>query len=196
MGSLVGTSLERYDFFLYGTASALVFDKLFFPNLDPLVGTLLAFATYAIGFIARPLGGLGFGHFGDRVGRKQVLVVTLLIMGTATFLIGALPTYQAIGVAAPILLVVLWTVRRTNVESVVRWSRELQPHLHQVSLYRTVVQIPAVVTKRWYREASQWCRRADDDRCTRFGCGDPGSSLSRIWPYWSSPSPRWAVARL
>jgi len=105
--SLVGTSLEWYDFFLYGTASALVFNKLFFPNFDPLVGTLLAFATYAVGFIARPLGGLVFGHFGDRVGRKQVLIVTLLIMGIATFLIGALPTYQAIGVAAPILLVVL-----------------------------------------------------------------------------------------
>jgi metabolite-proton symporter len=105
--SLVGTSLEWYDFFLYGTASALVFNKLFFPNFDPLVGTLLAFATYAVGFIARPLGGLVFGHFGDRVGRKQVLIATLLIMGAATFLIGALPTYQAIGVAAPILLVVL-----------------------------------------------------------------------------------------
>ncbi|HKO84240.1 MAG TPA: MFS transporter [Actinomycetota bacterium] len=107
VASLVGTSLEWYDFFLYGTASALVFNKLFFPNFDPLVGTLLAFATYAVGFIARPLGGLVFGHFGDRVGRKQVLIVTLLIMGIATFLIGALPTYQAIGVAAPILLVVL-----------------------------------------------------------------------------------------
>ena len=107
VASLIGTSLEWYDFFLYGTASALVFDKLFFPNFDPLVGTLLAFATYAVGFIARPLGGLVFGHFGDRVGRKQVLIVTLLIMGIATFLIGALPTYQAIGVAAPILLVVL-----------------------------------------------------------------------------------------
>ena len=84
-----------------------MFNKLFFPTFDPLVGTLLAFATYAVGFIARPLGGLVFGHFGDRVGRKQVLIVTLLIMGIATFLIGALPTYQAIGVAAPILLVVL-----------------------------------------------------------------------------------------
>jgi hypothetical protein len=80
VASLVGTSLEWYDFFLYGTASALVFNKLFFPNFDPAVGTLLAFATYAVGFIARPLGGIVFGHFGDRVGRKQVLVVTLLIM--------------------------------------------------------------------------------------------------------------------
>ena len=97
VASLVGTSLEWYDFFLYGTASALVFNKLFFPNFDPAVGTLLAFATYAVGFIARPLGGIVFGHFGDRVGRKQVLVVTLLIMGIATFLIGLLPTYATIG---------------------------------------------------------------------------------------------------
>jgi len=107
VASLIGTSLEWYDFFLYGTASALVFNQLFFPQFDPVTGTLLAFATYAVGFVARPLGGIVFGHFGDRVGRKQVLVTTLLIMGAATFLIGALPTYGAIGVAAPILLVVL-----------------------------------------------------------------------------------------
>lgn len=105
--SLIGTSLEWYDFFLYGTASALVFNQLFFPQFDPAVGTLLAFATFAVGFVARPLGGIVFGHFGDRVGRKQVLVVTLLIMGGATFLIGALPSYATIGVAAPILLVAL-----------------------------------------------------------------------------------------
>jgi metabolite-proton symporter len=107
VASLIGTSLEWYDFFLYGTASALVFNKLFFPQFDPVTGTLLAFATYAVGFVARPLGGIVFGHFGDRVGRKQVLITTLLIMGTATVLIGALPTYDRIGVAAPILLVVL-----------------------------------------------------------------------------------------
>jgi metabolite-proton symporter len=107
LASLIGTSLEWYDFFLYGTASALVFNKLFFPNFEPAVGTLLAFATYAVGFVARPLGGIVFGHFGDRVGRKQVLVVTLLIMGIATFLIGLLPTYATIGVIAPILLVAL-----------------------------------------------------------------------------------------
>ena len=105
LASLIGTSLEWYDFFLYGTASALVFNKLFFPNFEPAVGTLLAFATYAVGFVARPLGGIVFGHYGDKVGRKQVLVVTLLIMGAATFLIGLLPTYASIGVAAPVLLV-------------------------------------------------------------------------------------------
>jgi metabolite-proton symporter len=105
--SLVGTSLEWYDFFLYGSAAALIFNKLFFPKFDPLVGTLLAFATYAVGFIARPIGGVVFGHFGDKTGRKRVLVITLLIMGTATFLIGCLPTYGSIGVWAPILLVAL-----------------------------------------------------------------------------------------
>ena len=107
VASLVGTSLEWYDFFLYGTASALVFNKLFFPNFDPAVGTLLAFATYAVGFVARPLGGIVFGHFGDRVGRKQVLVVTLLIMGIATFLIGLLPTYDQVGLWAAVALVAL-----------------------------------------------------------------------------------------
>ena len=105
--SVVGTSLEWYDFFLYGTAAALVFGDLFFPDADPLVGTLLAFATYAVGFVARPFGGVIAGHFGDRAGRRNVLVVTLLVMGVATCAIGLLPTYGTIGIAAPILLVVL-----------------------------------------------------------------------------------------
>jgi len=105
--SLVGTSLEWYDFFLYGSAAALVFNELFFPSFDPLVGTLLAFATYAVGFVARPIGGVVFGNYGDRVGRRRILVVTLMLMGGATFLIGCLPTYDSIGVAAPILLVTL-----------------------------------------------------------------------------------------
>jgi MHS family shikimate/dehydroshikimate transporter-like MFS transporter len=105
--SFIGTTIEWYDFFLYGTAAALVFDKLFFPEAAPLVGTLLAFSTYAVGFAARPLGGIVFGHFGDRIGRKSMLVASLLIMGIATVLIGCLPTYGAIGVFAPILLVVL-----------------------------------------------------------------------------------------
>jgi metabolite-proton symporter len=105
--SLVGTSLEWYDFFIYATAAALVFDKLFFPGFAPLVGTLLAFATYSVGFVARPLGGVVFGHYGDKIGRKNVLVVTLLLMGVATFAVGLLPTYATIGVWAPILLVAL-----------------------------------------------------------------------------------------
>jgi len=107
VASLIGTSLEWYDFFIYGTAAALVFNKIFFPSFEPLVGTLLAFTTYAVGFISRPLGGFIFGHYGDRLGRKNVLVVTLLLMGIATFLIGLLPTYGSIGVWAPILLVAL-----------------------------------------------------------------------------------------
>jgi metabolite-proton symporter len=107
VASLIGTSLEWYDFFIYGTAAALVFNQLFFPTFEPLVGTLLAFTTYAVGFVARPVGGLVFGHYGDRIGRKNVLVVTLLLMGIATFAIGLLPTYATIGVWAPIVLVAL-----------------------------------------------------------------------------------------
>jgi len=107
IASLIGTSLEWYDFFIYGTAAALVFNKLFFPSFEPLVGTLLAFATYAVGFVARPVGGVIFGHYGDKLGRKNVLVVTLLLMGVATFAIGLLPTHATIGVWAPVLLVAL-----------------------------------------------------------------------------------------
>jgi metabolite-proton symporter len=107
IASLIGTSLEWYDFFIYGTAAALVFNKLFFPSFEPLVGTLLAFATFAVGFIARPVGGVIFGHYGDKLGRKNVLVATLLLMGIATFAIGLLPTHATIGVWAPILLVAL-----------------------------------------------------------------------------------------
>jgi MFS transporter, MHS family, shikimate and dehydroshikimate transport protein len=105
--SFIGTTIEWYDFFLYGTAAALVFGELFFPKAEPAVGTLAAFATYAVGFAARPLGGLVFGHYGDRVGRKTMLVLALMIMGTATFLIGCLPTFDSVGILAPILLVAL-----------------------------------------------------------------------------------------
>jgi metabolite-proton symporter len=105
--SLIGTTIEWYDFFLYGSAAALVFNKLFFPSFDPLVGTLLAFATYAVGFVARPLGGIVFGHFGDRIGRKKLLMWSLVMMGVATVLIGLLPGYASIGVWAPIGLIVL-----------------------------------------------------------------------------------------
>jgi MHS family shikimate/dehydroshikimate transporter-like MFS transporter len=107
----IGSCLEWYDFFIYGTAAAVVFNVLFFPELDPAVGTLVAFASFGIGFLARPLGGLFFGHFGDRIGRKNVLVTTLLLVGGATFLIGFLPTYSSIGIAAPILLVLLRLVQ-------------------------------------------------------------------------------------
>ena len=107
LASFIGTAIEWYDFFLYGTAAALVFNRLFFPTFDPTVGTLSAFGTFAVGFIARPIGGIVFGHYGDRIGRKAMLVYSLGIMGIATFLIGLLPTYESIGVWAPVLLVVL-----------------------------------------------------------------------------------------
>jgi len=105
--STVGTSIEWYDFFLYGTASALIFPDLFFPSTEPFVGVLASFTTQFVGFAARPLGAAIFGHFGDRIGRKATLITTLLFMGIATFLIGCLPTYGSIGALAPILLVVL-----------------------------------------------------------------------------------------
>ncbi|WP_428488266.1 MFS transporter [Rhodopila sp.] len=105
--SMIGTVIEWYDFLIYGTAAALVFNKLFFPSFDPATGTLAAFGTYAVGFIARPLGGTLFGHFGDRLGRKTMLMLTLLITGGGTVLIGCLPTYGQLGFAAPVLLVVL-----------------------------------------------------------------------------------------
>ncbi|MFD6415907.1 MFS transporter [Streptomyces sp. NPDC060194] len=109
--SLIGTTIEWYDFFLYGSAAALVFNELFFPSSEPLVGTLLAFLTYAIGFLARPLGGVVFGHFGDKVGRKKLLVISLLMMGGATFAMGLLPTHATIGVGAPILLTLLRVIQ-------------------------------------------------------------------------------------
>ena len=105
--SLIGTTIEWYDFYLYGTAAALVFNRLYFPTFDPFVGTLAAFATYSFGFAARPIGGIVVGHFGDRVGRKSMLVLTLTITGLATFGIGLLPTYDLIGPWAAVLLVLL-----------------------------------------------------------------------------------------
>ncbi|MDB2644017.1 MHS family MFS transporter [Luminiphilus sp.] len=106
--SLAGTSIEWYDFFLYGTAAAIIFPIAFFPqDLPPMVLLIISFSTFAVGFIARPLGGIVFGHFGDRVGRKRTLVVALMMMGVATTLIGLLPTYDSIGLAAPLCLVLL-----------------------------------------------------------------------------------------
>src|SRR5580693_5259056 len=107
VASLIGTTIEWYDFFLYGTAAALVFNKLFFPKADPITGAMLAFSTYALGFVARPVGGLVFGHFGDRIGRKRLLMFSLVLMGAASMAMGLLPTYQQIGPAAPVLLAAL-----------------------------------------------------------------------------------------
>ena len=105
--ALAGTSIEWYDFFLYATAAALVFPSAFFPDSSPTIGLILSFGTFAFGFIARPLGGVLFGHFGDRIGRKKTLVIALVMMGIASTLIGLLPTYATIGIAAPILLSLL-----------------------------------------------------------------------------------------
>ncbi|MCR6480534.1 MHS family MFS transporter [Variovorax sp. ZS18.2.2] len=105
--TMVGTAIEAFDFLAYGTAAALVFNKLFFPNFDPTVGTLAAFGTFASGMLARPLGGIVFGHFGDRLGRKSMLTLSLLMMGICTVLIGLLPTYESIGMWAAVLLVLL-----------------------------------------------------------------------------------------
>ncbi len=107
IASLVGATIEWYDFFLYGVVAGIVFNKLYFPSGDVFVATMLAYATFAVGFIARPLGGMIFGHFGDKIGRKSMLVVTLMVMGVATVLIGLLPTYDQIGIAAPLLLLFL-----------------------------------------------------------------------------------------
>ncbi|WP_433502839.1 MFS transporter [Pseudonocardia halophobica] len=109
--SFIGTAIEWYDFFLFGSAATLVFNAQFFPNLDPLTGTLAAFATFGVAFVARPLGGIVFGHFGDRLGRKQMLIMSLIMMGGGTVAIGLLPNYAQIGVAAPILLVLVRLVQ-------------------------------------------------------------------------------------
>lgn len=105
--SAIGATLEWYDFFIFGSAAALIFNKLFFPAFDPVAGTIASLATFSVGFVARPLGGIVFGHFGDRIGRKAMLVMSLTMMGGVTFLIGLLPTYASVGAAAPILLTLL-----------------------------------------------------------------------------------------
>jgi MFS family permease len=107
LASWIGSALEYYDFFIYGTGAALVFSKIFFPASDPAIGTILALATFGVGYVARPVGAFFMGHLGDKFGRKKVLVFTLLLMGVSTFLVGCLPTYNQVGVAAPIMLVIL-----------------------------------------------------------------------------------------
>jgi len=107
LAAWIGSALEYYDFFIYGTAAALVFNKVFFPDSDPATGTLLALATFGVGYAARPIGAFVLGHIGDKFGRKRVLVFTLMLMGVSTFLVGCLPTYEQVGVLAPTLLVLL-----------------------------------------------------------------------------------------
>ncbi|PLS17471.1 MFS transporter [Bacillus sp. M6-12] len=111
IASFIGTTIEWYDFYLYGTAAALVFPALFFPNFDPLYGTMAAFGSYAAGFIARPLGSMVFGHYGDKIGRKKMLTISLILMGLATFFMGLLPTYHSVGLLAPLLISLLRVVQ-------------------------------------------------------------------------------------
>jgi MFS family permease len=115
VAATIGTTIEWYDFFIYGTAAGLVFGKLYFPNSDPTVGTLLAFATYGVGFVARPVGAAIFGHYGDRIGRKATLIATLMLMGIATFLIAFVPTYDSIGIWGGIILTILRFVQGVGV---------------------------------------------------------------------------------
>ncbi len=142
--ALAGTSIEWYDFFIYGTAAATVFPALFFPKSDPLVGTLLSFSTFAVGFVARPIGGVVFGHFGDRLGRKKALVTALLLMGIATTGIGLLPTYASIGVAAPIFLILLRFIQGLAIGGqwggAVLLATESAP-LHQRGFYGSFAQL-------------------------------------------------------
>src|SRR5262245_60453091 len=115
VASTVGTVIEAYDFLLYGQVAGLVFAKLYFPASDPLVGTLQAFAIYAVGFLARPVGAAIFGHYGDRIGRKSTLIVTLMLMGLATFAVAFVPTYERIGIWGAVLLTVLRFIQGVGV---------------------------------------------------------------------------------
>jgi len=147
--SLAGTTLEFYDHFIYGSAAALVFPKLFFPQSEPLVATLLSFASYGVAFVARPLGAAVFGHFGDKLGRKSILFLTLLMMGLATFLIGCLPTFGQVGLLAPVLLVLLRIVQGLALGG--EWGgaaimvNELDPEGKRRGLLGSVVQIAAPI---------------------------------------------------
>ena len=130
--SLIGATVEWYDFFLYGVVAGIVFNQLYFPAGDPVISTLLAYTTFAVGFVTRPLGGVIFGHFGDRIGRKSMLILTLMIMGIATFLIGLVPTYAQIGVWAPIELS-LKVGDGGNREGGISWGCLTPPLLHRRS---------------------------------------------------------------
>jgi len=144
LASSIGTVIEWYDFLIYGTAAALVFNTLFFPKLDPLTGTLASLATFAVGFFARPIGGVLFGHFGDRIGRKTSLMITMIVMALGTAAVGVLPTYAQIGIWAPILLVVVRIIQGIGLGG--EWGGaslmvlEHSPS-HRRGLYGSLVQV-------------------------------------------------------
>jgi MFS transporter, MHS family, shikimate and dehydroshikimate transport protein len=172
LASFIGTTVEWYDFFLYGTASALVFNKLFFPTFAPAAGTMAAFATYAVGFFARPVGGIVFGHYGDRIGRKSMLVTTLMLMGIATFCIGLLPTYGQAGILAPVLLVALRFVQGFGVGG--EWGGAVlmaveHGHAGRRGLFASCVQAGMPVGLLLANGAFMLCSRMDESRFLAWG---------------------------
>lgn len=164
MASVAGNAMEWYDFFIYGTAAALVFGELFFPKgTDPLLGTMGAFAGFAVGFLARPLGGVVFGHIGDRYGRKLALEWTLGIMGAATFLIGLLPTYEQVGIWAPVAMVVLRVLQGAAAGG--EWGGGV------LLISEAVAASAAAISRRsasWAWPAASCCHRASS--CWRSSC--------------------------
>lgn len=161
ISSILGAVIEWYDFFLYGVVAGLFFNQLFFPDFDPRIGTMLAFATFAVGFVARPLGGVIFGHFGDKIGRKKVLILTLEIMGIATVAIGLIPSYATIGIWAPVLLILV--PPRTGHRARRRMGRG-RAHVLRI---------------RARPQACLLCQPAPDRACRSASCSPPASSASR-----------------
>jgi len=164
--SFIGTTIEWYDFFLYGTATALVFNCLFFPEFDPAIGTLAALGTFAAGYLARPIGAAILGHFGDTRGRKSMLFLTLIIMGSATFLIGALPTYAQLGALAPVLLVGLRVLQGVGLGG--EWGAAV---LMAVSTPRRTDAVFMGAGRRWGRRPACCWRRSSfwvPQRCPRI----------------------------
>lgn len=172
MASSIGTVIEWYDFLIYATAAALVFNKLFFPNIDPLLGTLAALGSYAAGFVARPLGGAVFGHFGDRVGRKSMLMISMVLMGAGTFLIGCLPTHAQIGIWAPILLVTLRLIQGIGLGG--EWGGAALMVLehspaHRRGLYGSLVQVGFPMGLVLASSAYAWVSRMPQDEFLAWG---------------------------
>lgn len=189
LASLLGATIEWYDFFLYGVVAGIVFNKLFFPTTDPFIGTILAYSTFAIGYLARPLGGFVFGHFGDKLGRKSMLVLTMLIMGLATIGIGLVPTYAQIGIAAPIILQTLRLCQGLGLggewggavlmtyEYASKRERAFYASIPQMALPRACASPPA-----WWRS----CRGGSRTSSSWHGAG--AARFCSVWFWWAWPS--------